>query len=215
MSLFEQLTELNQYYLDNKEAVETEHQKNLDNKREQARQLALETITKDCVEKMKTSAANPGRNGCARKEAKLYEWKFSDDCVFNGCYLRDLLNKGNLLDELQLWFDTNHSGEEGKRVFTVYYTMIGGGAQRSNNRRYAIIVSWNEDDLDRINNLIQRTKDRFDQSKQQQPQMRQSMRGNNRFRNNNRRFRSHGSNQQHGNKQTNQTQMDLNTSDNF
>lgn len=164
-TLIDEVTQLNQYYEANKETIQKERQTELEEKRKAARTEALNKITENCVQTIKETASGPGRKeGTPRKEAKLYEWKYSDDVKFNGCYLRDLLNKGNLLEELQAWFDKTHAGKDGSRVFKVYYTMMGGPniMRRPQDRRYAIFVSWDQQDWDRIDELIQRTKQRFE-----------------------------------------------------
>lgn len=164
-TLIDEVTQLNQYYEANKEKILQERQKDLEEKRAAARTEALNKITENCAQTMKETASGPGRKeGTPRKEAKLYEWKFNDDVKFNGCYLRDLLNKGNLLQELQAWFDKTHPGKDGTRVFKAYYTMMGGPnvLRRPQDRRYAIFVSWDQQDWDRIDELIQRTKQRFE-----------------------------------------------------
>lgn len=164
-TLIEELHNLNQNFLDNKESIQEQRKKDLEKKRQDARVTALNAITDNCCTLMKEAANSSGRTeDTARKEAKLYEWKFSDDCDFNGCYLRDLLNKGNLLEELQMWFDKAHPGPDGSRVFKVYYTMLGSNGRLDSDRRYAIFVSWDQDDWERIDDLIQRTKARFDPS---------------------------------------------------
>lgn len=164
-TLIEQVQELNSHYEENKDTIQENRQKELEEKRKAARAEALGKITENCVDNIKQAASGPGRkDGSPRMEAKLFEWKFSEDMQFNGCYLRDLLNKGNLLEELQEWFDKNHPGSDGNRVFKVYYTMMGGPNvnRRAQDRRYAIFVSWDQEDWDRIDQLIQRTKERFD-----------------------------------------------------
>src|SRR3989337_2184503 len=103
-SLLEQVQAANQYYLDNTEMVESKRLQQLAQKRQEARTSALADIASNRVEIIKRASCSKGRSvNSARKEAKLYEWKFSDDTQFNGCYLSDLLNKGNLLDDLQSW----------------------------------------------------------------------------------------------------------------
>lgn len=165
-TLIDEVLQLNQQYETNKDKLRDQRQLEIEEKRTVARKVAVEAITQNCVKTIKEAALSPGRNeDTPRKEAKLFEWKYSDDIKFNGCYLRDLLNKGNLLEELQALFDRNHPGKDGARAFKVYYTMMGGPnvMRHPQERRYAIFVSWDQPDWPRIEGLLQRTKQRFEQ----------------------------------------------------
>ena len=158
-NLINTITKLNDNYMDHKDEIQKQRQVELEEKRKQARDEAMQAIIKDCDAKLKTAATTPGRKDEPKKEARIFEWKFSENLQFNGCYLRDLLNKGDLLEEIQVWFDQNHAGSENERVFKVYYTLVGH--PRNEDRKYALFVSWDQADWNRIDDLLNRTKFRF------------------------------------------------------
>ena len=203
MSLFDKVQQLNKECEENKEELMAKRKEELEQKRKIAREEALKTITEGCVEKMEEAAKSPTKNNEPRKEARIYEWNFSDQVQFNNCFLRDLLNKGNLLADLQEWFDTNHAGPDGKRMFKVYYTKLGRSRPKyqNNDRKYGIFVSWNQDDWERIDNLLNNMNDRFKGTHQpHNNQPRNNQPRNNQPRNNNNNNRRNFSNHQNTSK---------------
>jgi hypothetical protein len=162
-TLIEEVTRLNNEYVENIDTYADRRKVELDKKRQEARALALKAITDGCEDKIRAAATFPGRtDGEPRREARIYEWKHNEEQTYNGCYLRDLLNKGPLLDELQMWFDQHHSAPEGGRAFMVYYVPLA--SNQPNDRKYGIFVSWDKNSWNRIGELIQRNKSRFDGS---------------------------------------------------
>lgn len=142
MSLIETVQELNQAF------DPDAHRQALDEKRNQACLEASMAILDNHEDKIKASAAK------GQKVCRVYEWLHVDKLQFNQCYLRDLLNRGVLLERLQTVLDEKH----GQGNFKIYYTVVGRTPQ---HRRYAILISWDKANFDSIDRLIKATRARF------------------------------------------------------
>jgi hypothetical protein len=88
-----------------------------------------------------------------RKTTRIYEWGYADKLQFCGIYLRDLLNRATLLAMLQTQIDTLHGADR----FKIYHGAVGfrDDNQPLSARRYAVYVSWEHDDFERIDQMIQ------------------------------------------------------------
>lgn len=150
LTLIEELTDLYNAFEVNKDRIIQDFQIALNEKRLQAETEALAEITKNAVENMRKCAS--GCMDCIpRKQSILYEFDFNDK--FNGCFIRDLLNLGNLIKKIQDWFDTRYVDQENKSVFKVYHAKI-----LRNERLYGIFVSWDKQDWKRIDDLMKARK---------------------------------------------------------
>ncbi|MEO0236634.1 MAG: hypothetical protein ABIN35_00180 [candidate division WOR-3 bacterium] len=89
---------------------------------------------------------------CARgghDEARIFEFKYKDELKFNNCYAKDLLARGNVIERLQQYLDTEHSDGNGPS-FLVYFTHIGRYQPNHGENKYGVFVNWNKTKWDAI-----------------------------------------------------------------
>ena len=151
--LLGELQQLAQDYHNDPEKVESARQTGLQERRNQACLEAMKAIMKGHEGEMRDSAR------VGHQSAAIYRWQHSDQTRFNDCYLRDLLNKGDLIDRLQQAFDELH----GQGCFQVYSTVIGRADSYPDmsSRRYGVFVSWNTEDFERLQEMNRATRERF------------------------------------------------------
>lgn len=79
-----------------------------------------------------------------RLEARLLEFKHGDGLKFDGIYAKDLLTKGDVIQRLQQYLDTDHADEDGTPAFFVYFSHIGKFQEIHNENKYGVFVNWDK-----------------------------------------------------------------------
>ena len=84
-----------------------------------------------------------------RKTFRLSQWTLTEGRHYNGCWLLDMLNRGDLLTRMQDWLNENCS--EGLRVF--YHPL----KRKSNNAptTFALALSWDTDRFNELEEIIE------------------------------------------------------------
>jgi hypothetical protein len=82
--------------------------------------------------------------GYGRNEARVFEFKFRDEIKFGNCYAKDLLTKGDVVQRLQEFLDSEHSDETGPAFF-VYFTHIGRYQADHAENKFGVFVNWDKD----------------------------------------------------------------------
>ncbi len=80
-----------------------------------------------------------------KSEARVFEFKFGDECKFENCYAKDLLTRGSTIPQLQAWLDdehVDHNTETKTRAFFVYFNMIGRNQPDQKENKYGVFVNW-------------------------------------------------------------------------
>src|SRR3972149_8601210 len=151
--LFQRVQTPHQEYEQTPDQAQQRQQVYLTQKREQACQAAVQEILKDHQSQI-LQAANMNK-----RSTRVYEWRHGEQVRFNGCFLRDLLNRGDLLECLQEYLDTTH----GAGHFKIYSTILSQRQSYSsaNERQYAIYVSWDTQEFERIEAMIVENRQRF------------------------------------------------------
>uniref|UniRef100_A0A6C0BKB3 Uncharacterized protein n=1 Tax=viral metagenome TaxID=1070528 RepID=A0A6C0BKB3_9ZZZZ len=97
----------------------------------------FELIKSVIPEKVKTYA------GYGRSEARVFEFRFKDEIKFDNCFAKDLLTKGDVVQRLQFYLDTEHSDENGPAFF-VYFTHIGRFQKEPTANKFGVFVNWDK-----------------------------------------------------------------------
>lgn len=149
MSLLSTIHQLNQECEEKKDDLLKQREASLLEKRTVAKSMAVAKLLEDYQNKMTDSAKTLNKDDTPRKEAKLFEWSYSESVSFNGCFLLDLLKKGALLEDLQKFMDE----KEGKDNFKLYWVTLPKSVGYGKDRKYALFVSWNKDNWDQLDEL--------------------------------------------------------------
>ena len=138
--LLEQVVQLN-----------SEYKKNPDEVLAQARALAIEQALQHLLTGETARAAFEAGVRSAAAEGKttyrITTWNLADGLKFNGRYLLDLLNKGELLGMMQDWLDENYKTED--KQFRIFHHKVA----RVHNR-FALVVSWDKEGFASIDEII-------------------------------------------------------------
>ena len=161
MSLLSTIHQLNQECEEKKDDLLKQREASLLEKRTVAKSMAVAKLLEDYQTKMTDSAKTLNKDDTPRKEAKLFEWSYSESVSFNGCFLLDLLKKGVLLEDLQKFMDE----KEGKDNFKLYWVTLPKTVGYGKDRKYALFVSWNKDNWDQLDELT---------NKRRQPRVRKN-----------------------------------------
>ena len=145
--LFNHVQKLGRQYIENPVELDEQYAQEQTEQRMIAMAEAIKSLMKDHVTQVMTAA----RFG--RQEARCFEWGYADQIQYNGCYLRDLLFKFDLLARIQTFIDQLH----GFGRFKVYTTLIGPAKRYPELalRRYGLFISWDPNDFKRINGLLE------------------------------------------------------------
>lgn len=90
-------------------------------------------------------------------EARIFEFKFKDELKYDNHYAKDLLTKGDVIQRLQNYLDTEHSDEAGPS-FMVYFTQIGRFQVNPKENKFGVFVNWNKDKWGMIKSRIESKK---------------------------------------------------------
>ena len=121
----------------------------LDKKRALAVNMALNDLltSDDAQANILAGTQKAAREG--RKTFRLTQWTLTEGRHYNGCWLLDMLNRGELLTRMQDWL--NEACDDGLRVF--YHPL----KRKSNNAptTFAIALSWDSARFGELEEIIE------------------------------------------------------------
>jgi hypothetical protein len=139
----------------NRESERKERSAILEDKRKQG-SVELVELLKELIPDKLRSYSKQGRS-----EARIFEFKFSDECKFGGCFAKDLLTKGTVISDLQKWFDSEHADEQGNRAFLIYFNRVGRPKENPADNKFAVFVNWDSSKWEGIQERLNRRHERM------------------------------------------------------
>jgi len=141
----------------NPETAETDRLAKLSADREEATRQAMSDLLTSPEKVVAFEQAATENAAVGKKQFTLKQWGLHDAPRYNGRYLLDLLNKGNLLPLLQDYLDEHYA--LGDRRFRVYFYKAGN--------TFRLAVSWDETQFEFIETKL-RENEEFRRKKQEE-----------------------------------------------
>lgn len=141
--------------MSNRESERKERSSILEDKRKQGSAELVELLKELIPDKLRSYSKQ------GRSEARIFEFKFSDECKFGGCFAKDLLTKGTVISDLQEWFDSEHADEEGNRAFFIYFNRVGRPKDNPTDNKFAVFVNWDSSKWEGIQERLNRRHERM------------------------------------------------------
>ena len=79
-----------------------------------------------------------------KNEAVVYEFKLKENVKIGECFVKDLLTKGNVIDQLQKHMDTAHA-DGTESAFYVYFNHVGPYQNDRGEGKFGVLINWDKD----------------------------------------------------------------------